>query len=489
MVLRSTLAVTGLGLGLALALAVPAQAAPQSWTAPVTVSTTADAESPRVVTAPDGSITSVWVETGAGVSTIVGATSVDDGATWSTPQAISNSSINVRLPELAIDSLGVRTVVWVDQWGGSTVIEASSSADGLSWSAGFVLSGLVGNSTAPRLSIDSNDVRYVVWQALPNAHTEVRAVSSTDGFTWNSEARVSDPLTDSTAPDVGVLPNGNVIAIWAAGTVVQSSSSSDLGVTWGPIADLTSLGLPVGQPHLATSAAGLVAAIWYSTDSAGDQIAQTATSIDGQTWTGALDISAPGGSAELFDIAFAPDGTLHAIWDRYDSSGNSIVQAVHSTDGGATWSVPLDLSAAGENGIDARLVIDSTSAVTAAWTQDDLTTFPIIQYTTSTDGGSTFTLASALSVGGQGAATPWLALSASDVVTAVWTMFDGTNAFVQSAHGVGSAAAAAAASAPALAATGSPRYGTELAILGAALISAGVIAFMLRPRERGAHRA
>ncbi|MBU1589360.1 MAG: glycoside hydrolase [Actinobacteria bacterium] len=482
---RPTLAVSALGIVLALALAVPAEAVPQSWSAPVDVSTANDSDAPRVVIAPDGSITSVWVETGGGAATIMASTSADDGATWSAPAAISASNLNIRLPEIAVDSVGVRTVVWAGENGGSTVIEGSSSSDGLTWSAPAIISGT--DATAPQISIDASDVRYVVWQALPGVYNEVHGSASTDGLTWGAPTLISDSLTESTAPQLEFLPNSDIVVIWSAGNVIQSSLSTDLGATWGLITDLTAAGPAVGQPTLAVSSAGRVAALWYSTDPGGDNIAQTASSADGQTWAGAIDISATGGSAELFDIAFAPDGTIHAIWDRYDLGGNSIVQAAHSSDDGATWSAPLDLSATGQNGSDARLAIDSASQITATWTQDDLVTFPVIQYTTSIDGGATFALAAALSVGGQGAATPRLAVSASDVVTAVWTMFDGVNVFLQSARS--QTTPAAAGSAPVLAVTGTPRYATELTILGSALLAAGIIALALQPRRRGAHRA
>ncbi|CAN5215648.1 hypothetical protein BH11ACT5_BH11ACT5_16010 [soil metagenome] len=490
-----TLAATALGLALALALAVPAEAVPQSWSTPVDVSTANDSDTPRVAIAPDGSLTTVWVETGGGASTIVVSTSTDDGATWTVPATISDSNLNIRLPQIAIDSVGARTVVWAGQNGGSTVIESSTSSDGLSWSAPAIISGT--DATAPQISIDSSDVRYVVWQALPGVYNEVHGSSSTNGLTWSAPLRISDTLTESTAPQVAFRPNGDIVVVWAANNTVQSSLSSDLGATWGAITDLTAASPSVGQPSLAVSSAGRVSAIWYSTDPGGDLIAQTATSADGQTWAGAVDLSAPGGSSELFDIAFAPDGTIHAIWDRYDLSGNSIVQAVHSSDNGTTWSAPIDLSATGENGNDARLAIDSASNVTAAWTQDDLLTFPVIQYATSTDGGATFTPAAALSAGGQGAATPWLAASGSDLVT-VWTMFDGTNVFVQSAQSRTTAAAggggsgggsSGGGSAAVLANTGTPRYATELSILGGGLIGAGAIALALQPRRRRAHRA
>jgi len=483
---RPTLAVSALTIVLALAIAAPAEAVPQTWSTPVDVSAVNDAEAPRVAVAPDGSLTAAWVEVAGGASTIVVSKSTDDGATWTPSLAISASNLNVRMPELAIDSAGVRTVVWAGENGGSTVIESASSTDGLSWSAPAILSGP--DATAPQISIGPSNERYVVWQAVPGVYHEVQGSSSTDGLAWSAPIRISDPLTESTAPQVAIRPNGDIVVVWSGDTVVQSALSSDLGASWGAITDLTAVGPSVGQPRIAVSAAGYVAAIWYSIDPGGDQIAQTSSSPDGLTWSGALDISAVGGSAELFDIAFAPDGTIHAIWDRYDLGGNSIVQAAHSNDDGATWSAPLDLSAAGENGNDARLVVDSASGVTAAWAQDDLVTFPVIQYATSIDGGVTFALASALSVGGQGAASPWLAVSATDVITAVWTMSDGVNALLQSARSAATAGAPGGP-APVLANTGVPRYATELTVLGSALIGAGGIAVALQPRRRGAHRA
>ena len=75
-------------------------------------------------------------------------------------------------------------------------------------------------------------------------------------------------------------------------------------------------------------------------------IAQTTPAWAVESWITPVDLSATGQNADNPQIVAAPNNTLTAIWYRYDGS-NDIIQTRSSTDGGATWSSVVDLSATG----------------------------------------------------------------------------------------------------------------------------------------------
>ena len=68
------------------------------------------------------------------------------------------------------------------------------------------------------------------------------------------------------------------------------------------------------------------------------------------TWSAPVDLSAAGLPAYQLQVTSSADGSkLTCVWWREDSSINYIIQASTSTDSGATWSTPVDLSVAGQH--------------------------------------------------------------------------------------------------------------------------------------------
>ena len=69
--------------------------------------------------------------------------------------------------------------------------------------------------------------------------------------------------------------------------------------------------------------------------------------------------------ARRSDLAAAPDGTLAAVWD---DSGDNIVRAAISRDGGDSWSEPRQMSVRGDRALYPRvLAMDGSFQV--FWTQ------------------------------------------------------------------------------------------------------------------------
>ena len=68
------------------------------------------------------------------------------------------------------------------------------------------------------------------------------------------------------------------------------------------------------------------------------------------------------------------------MWRRENVAGNSIVQSSRFDPAVGTWSVPVDLSAAGRNGISPRLAVEPSGNVTAVWTRkNDGTYAPLFE--------------------------------------------------------------------------------------------------------------
>lgn len=482
-------ATTALSLILAMAVALPANAAPISWTAPVNVSSLPDADSPQIGAAADGTLTVVWPQSGASTTTIMASQSTDNGATWSTPMDVAGSTTIVYEPQIAVAADGSRTVVWVedDAVSGTRVIHAATSPAGaLSWSTPATLSDTAQNSDTPRISIDPTGTRYVLWSTDIGGQSIVTGAGSADGLTWDAPGAISDPSIDSAGGHSAFLPSGSIVALWVLPSTggVQSAVSSDGGMTWSTPADLVSQGPDAEYSRLAIGPSGRILAIW-DRNSGADYVVQSATSIDGLTWTAAVDLATGTNSS----VAIAASGTIYATWIYTDPvTGDGTVQTSRSTDNGASWSTPLDLSVAGgTTGLEADIAVDAGAAVTVLWREDDnVNASAVVQSSTSTDGGATFEPTVAVSAVAQGVTGPRLAVSPTNAVIAVWAWYDGSTTIIQAARRVGTAGVSA--SGAELAATGSPAHGLPIGIVGLGLITAGILTYSKRP-QRAAHRA
>ena len=86
------------------------------------------------------------------------------------------------------------------------------------------------------------------------------------------------------------------------------------------------------------------------------------------TWSAPVDLSAAGQFASSPQVTVSADGSkLTGVWERYNGS-NWIVQARTSTDSGAVWSAPVDLSAAGQDANDPRVTSSADgSRLASVW--------------------------------------------------------------------------------------------------------------------------
>ncbi len=171
-------------------------------------------------------------------------------------------------------------------------------------------------------------------------------------------------------PQVACSSDGTVISVvWerSNGTdlIIQSSTSSDFGTTWSPPIDLSASGQSASNPRVAiASEGGTIAAIWQRSDGSNTRIQFSGSNTSGATWSPPDNLSSGGQDAIEPHIVISSNGAiLTAGWPRYDSI-NDIIQSSTSTDGGDTWSSPYDLSASGQNASDLHLAgsSDGTSA-------------------------------------------------------------------------------------------------------------------------------
>ncbi len=252
----------------------------------------------------------------------------------------------------------------------------------------------------------------------PVAATSADVVGRAAAPDWSAPITLSPAGAGVTPPRIAISGDGrNQVSVWRAGGLtgtlrIQSSVSIDAGQTWSAAADLTTPG-EADLPQVAFASEGLAAsAVWWRAIGANRVIEVRTSSDGGVTWgsTTGVSTAGPGSSAPM--IAMSSDGSRQTIMWQQGASPNTEVQTSTSTDYGATWSIPVPVSSAGQqfSGVAVAVSADGLRQ-TAAWSLR-VGSFFVVQASRSIDGGATWSAPVDLSDVGANADSPNVTMAA-----------------------------------------------------------------------------
>jgi hypothetical protein len=358
-------------------------------------------------------------------------------AGWSTPVNLSVSGRDAVDPQVDVDDSGNAVAVWRRSDGSNTIIQSSRlAAGGVSWSTPVNLSVAGRDADLQQVSVDGSGNAIAVWQRDDGFNTIIQSSRSADGgVSWSTPENLSLPGQYAYNPHVAVDGSGNAVAIWQRYDgdhyVIQSSGSSDSGVSWSTPETLSASDQTADNPRVAINDSGIAVAVWWRAAELGNQIVQSSRSTDvGITWSTPEDLSASDQHAIEPQVSLNGSGKAVVVWRRSNGS-NNIVQSSGSSDGGVSWSTPEDLSASGQDADHPQVAVDGSGNAVAVWHRDSPNLY-VVQSSRSTDGGVSWSTPVNLAVSGRDALYPQLAVYGSGNAVAVWQRFDGRNYIVQS---------------------------------------------------------
>ena len=318
---------------------------------------------------------------------------------------------------------------------GVAAISPSSPAWAVeSWTTPVNVSVAPEDAYEPQIVADSNNTLTAVWNWSNGSNELTQTSTSTDaGATWSTPFTLSATGQDADQHQIVAAPNNTLTTIWrrsdGSNLRVQTRTSTDAGANWSSVVDLSATGQNAREPQIVAAPNNTLTAIWRRSDGS-DYIVQTRTSTDaGATWSSAVNLSATGQNSYDPQIVADSNNTLTAIWRRSDGS-NFIVQTSTSTDAGATWSSVVDLSASGQDARQPQIVAAPNNTLTAIWRRSDGSNF-IVQSRTSADAGATWSSVVDLSATGQVARDAQIVAAPNNTLTATWSRSDGSNDIVQ----------------------------------------------------------
>jgi LPXTG-motif cell wall-anchored protein len=323
-----------------------------------------------------------------------------------------------------------------------SVLVASPAIAGIApWSAPADLSLTGGGANMAQVTVDSTGRATAVWTRFDTSNWIIQSSTSLNGAAWSTPVDLSTAGGDAFYPQVTVDPTGRATAVWirsnGSNDIIQSSTSLN-GATWSTPVDLSATGRNADSPQVTVDPTGRATAVWQRYNASFEFIIQSSTSLNGATWSTPVDLTAAGKNANSPQVTVDPTGRALAVWRRFNASFDYVIQSSTSLNG-AAWSTPVDLTAAGKNADAPQVTVDPTGRAIAVWLRRNGSGENIAQSSTSLSGAAWSTPVD-LSATGADANSPQVMVGSTGSATAVWLRANGVNNIVQSSTSLNGAA-------------------------------------------------
>ncbi|NOX56608.1 MAG: hypothetical protein GXP27_19625, partial [Planctomycetes bacterium] len=411
----------------------------QTWSDPSPVTTAASSDSvsderPKIATDGSGRWVVVWrsyemVNAFEFVDSIYAARSVNNGASWGAPVALSNNGITDTAsdenPDVTADGAGNWVVVWESSNDlGDTVgtdrdiFFSRSTNNAQTWSTPSVLNSNAGsdagNDVTPTVLADGAGHWMAAWRTFQTIgfgelkDDIVVARSSNAGQNWSAPASLttsspSDPGQDEW-PSLATDGSGAWAVLWQSTNDLGGSAGTDRdllvavsdnnGQTWSAPSVLnTNAGSDSAsdeKPNAATDGKGNWVVVWQSDTGSGGltgtdySVLVMRSTNDGQSWTAPSPLSGgastSSGDDEWPQVTSDGAGNWVAVWQSNNDLDGTIgsdsdIFFARSIDDGQTWTAlaALNSNAGSDSGADERPAVatDGSGTWIAVWQSND----------------------------------------------------------------------------------------------------------------------
>ena len=314
-------------------------------------------------------------------ATIKFSRSIDFGSTWSIPQNLFSGWEQV----LCVNSSTLfLTNVLEGSVPGTQLVFTKSEDNGLNWNDYKYIFKAKSEFFAhiPAIATDNQGTLYVSFclhdHNQSDGHHEIYFSKSTDnGDSWSEPRNLSNnPLFHSDYPAINIDYQNNInLTYWQNvkdGARTFFIKSDDGGNNWSSPRNINNDydNIVMGMCPIISDSTGKLYVVYSIEPNPGDVF--ITTSIDGgNSWINRKNISHSSGDSYMPKIAMDHQGVLHVVW--YDNSqGIYDIYISHSSDGGATWTDPQNLSNSTESSFAPSIDIDSNGKIYIVWDEGDI---------------------------------------------------------------------------------------------------------------------
>ena len=345
---------------------------------------------------------------------------------FSTPKNISNNTDYSYTPQVAVDGAGNINVVWEDDTANNSNILFSRSTDGgVTFAAPLNVSNSLGFSFDPRIFVDGQGGINVVWTSdAPGNHDIFFSRSTNGGANFSTPLNLSNDAADSLSPQLAVDTSGNISVVWENDSItfgVLFSHSTDGGATFSTPLDLaTNTGGSFGA-QLFVAPDGSIDVVWEDDSTTQSEISFSRSTDKGATFSTPKNLSSDPGFSFDAQIAVDASGNIDVIWAD-NTPGNYDILFARSTDQGATFSSPRNLSNRPGTSRNAQIGVDANGGVYVVWQDDVPSVFNNrdIFFARSGDAGVNFSAPANLSNNTGDSSNPWITVDNTGGINLTW---------------------------------------------------------------------
>jgi Ca2+-binding RTX toxin-like protein len=391
------------------------------------------AEEPQVSVDTNGNAIFIWERLDTTTSALIETRTRTQAGTLGTTEVHTATGQKALAPQIGFDSSGNAVFTWGRFDGTSTTCcfliqtRRRTSAGALSAIQNLSLAGQ--NGKEPQIAVAPNGDAVYTWSRFDGKYQRVQARQRLSAGTLAGLQTVSSVGPDGFTAQTAVAPNGSAVFTWMAfdGThnLIQARTSTATGGL-SPVQTLSDTTQNASQPQVGVDSSGNAVFVWKRSDGTNTRIEARTRSSTGTLGTVQV-LSAAGQNADVPQVAVDPNGNAVFTWTRSDGT-NTRVEAVARSSGGTLSPVQV-LSAAGQNATQPQVGIDSTGNAVFTWTRSDGTNTRIEAITRSSAG--TFGGVQLISVAGQNASEPQVAVDPIGDSVFTWKRSDGTNTRIE----------------------------------------------------------
>ena len=344
---------------------------------------------------------------------------------FSAPKNLSNSPGSSSEPRIAVDGRGNINIVWNDNSSGAFDIFFTRSSNlGTTFSAPHNISNNSGGSFIPQMALDGNGNIYVVWTDNTAGNDEILFSHSVDGgATFSPPKNISNNNGNSFNTQIAVDTGGNVNVVWEDSTPgnldIFFARSTDGGISFSAPQDISN---NVGNseiPQIGVDHSGDINVVWQDDTPGNLDVFFSRSTNGGASFSAPTDLSNNSGASIFPEIAVDDVGNINIVWED-TTALNSGTLFTRSTNGGATFSPLQNLS--GNTGISQfpRIAVDSGGKINVVWENNAPGNFDIF-FSRSADSGANFSAPKNLSNSTGISHLPQMALDSNGNINVVFS--------------------------------------------------------------------
>lgn len=279
------------------------------------------------------------------------------------------------------------------------------------------------NSFTAQVAVDASGNIFVVWEddAADFSHNSILCSRSTDGGkSFSTPVNVSKSANFPFNARMAVDSQGAINVVWiesGAKDNIYFSRSTDGGTTFSQPMNLANTVADSANPQIAVDANNNIHVLWANRDVTFG-IFYTRSTNGGASFSQPVDIDAH--TTESFAPQFAIDasGNVYVVWDTFVGSQLDVFFSV-SKDNGQTFSTEQNLSNNAGNSSTPQLALDSSGNINIVW-DDNTPGNEDIFFTRSTDQGTTFSPIKNVSSDPGASTNPLVGVDAKGNIFVVW---------------------------------------------------------------------